>query len=161
MVQAVPEGFNTVSPHLVVSPCAEAIEFYCKAFGAEKLCEMPGPGGVLMHAEIRIGNSQVMLCDEMPGMTSKGPKGLGGSPVTIHLYVEDVDALMKQAEAAGAKVTMPAMDMFWGDRYGKVTDPYGHQWSIATHVEDVSPEEMAGRANAMFAGGEGGQEAAG
>lgn len=129
MVQPIPEGFNSVSCHLVVSPCTEAIEFYKNAFGAEEVCRMPGPGGMIMHAEIRIGNSSIMLCDEMEGMTSKTPKGLGGSPVTVHLFVEDVDAVFNKAAAAGATPTMPVTDMFWGDRYGKVEDPYGHQWS--------------------------------
>lgn len=110
-----------------------------------------------MHAEIQIGNSTIMLCDEIPGMTGPGPKGLGGSPVTVHLYVKDVDRLMSQASEAGATVTMPAMDMFWGDRYGKVTDPFGHQWSIATHVEDVAPEEIMKRAQQAFSGGMSGE----
>lgn len=149
-----PPEYHTILPHLIVSPCAEAIDFYKKAFGAEETFRMPGPDGrSIMHAEIRIGDSAIMLADEMPGMTSKTPKGLGGSPVTIHIYTKDCDAVMKQAEEAGATVTMPAMDAFWGDRYGRLKDPFGHEWSVAHRVKVLSPEEVAKAAAAAFGGG--------
>ncbi len=122
--------------------------FYKQAFGAVELGRLPGPQGKLMHAMLRIGDSAVMLVDEFPDFGSFGPKSLKGSPVTIHLYVEDVDATVKRAVAAGAKITMPVDDMFWGDRYGKIEDPFGHHWSIATHIRDVSPEEMQAAMNA-------------
>jgi PhnB protein len=138
----IPEGMHTVTPHLICAGAAEAIEFYRKAFGAVELSRMPGSDGKLMHASIRIGDSVVMLNEENPHWGAFGPKHLNGSPVTIHLYVENVDAVFEQAVRAGAKVTMPLDDMFWGDRYGKVEDPCGHQWSIGTHVRDVSPAEM-------------------
>ena len=138
----IPVGMHTVTPHLICAGAADAIEFYRKAFGAVELSRMPGSDGKLMHASIRIGDSVVMLNEENPGWGSFGPKSLKGSPVTIHLYVEDVDSVFEQAVRAGAKVTMPLDDMFWGDRYGKLEDPFGHHWSIGTHVRDVSPEEM-------------------
>jgi uncharacterized glyoxalase superfamily protein PhnB len=140
--KAIPEGMHSVTPHLVCAGAADAIEFYKKAFGAVELTRMPGAQGKLMHASIRIGDSTVMLADEMPKWGSLGPKALKGSPVTIHLYVDDADAFVARAVKAGAKVTMPVDDMFWGDRYGKLEDPFGHHWSIGTHVRDVSPEEM-------------------
>jgi uncharacterized glyoxalase superfamily protein PhnB len=133
---------HTVTPHLVCAGAADAIEFYKQAFNATDVGRMVGPQGKLIHAMIRIGDSSVMLVDEFPEWRSLGPKSLKGSPVTIHLYVEDVDAFVKRAVAAGAKMTMPLDDMFWGDRYGKLEDPFGHQWSVATHIRDVSPEEM-------------------
>jgi uncharacterized glyoxalase superfamily protein PhnB len=133
---------HSVTPHLVCAGAAQAIEFYKKAFGAVEEGRMPGPDGKLMHAMIRIGDSAIMLADEMPEWGSLGPKALKGSPVTIHLYVEDADAFAKRAVEAGAKVTMPVADQFWGDRYGKLEDPYGHHWSVGTHVRDVSPDEM-------------------
>jgi uncharacterized glyoxalase superfamily protein PhnB len=138
----IPDGMHTVTPHLVCAGAADAIEFYKKAFGAEELMRMPGPNGKLMHGSIRIGDSLVMLADEFPDWGSLGPKARGGSSVTIHLQVEDVDAFASHAVAAGAKVTMPVADMFWGDRYGQLEDPFGHRWSVATHVRDVTPEEM-------------------
>jgi PhnB protein len=141
-VKPVPDGMHTVTPHLVCAGAAEAIEFYKKAFNAVEMGRMPGPQGKLIHALLRIGDSAVMLVDEFPDWGSFGPKSLKGSPVTIHLYVEDVDAIVKRAVAAGAKITMPVENMFWGDRYCKLEDPFGHQWSIATHVRDVSPEDM-------------------
>ena len=149
----IPEGFCTVTPHLVVSDGAKAIDFYKKAFGAEEICRMPGPGGQgVMHAEVRIGNSPVMIAEEWPQEgCPKSPLSLGGSPVTIHLYVEDADAAYSKATAAGATGVMPPMDMFWGDRYGKVKDPFGHEWSIATHIEDVPMEDMGPRAEKAFA----------
>src|SRR5258706_488227 len=141
-VKPIPEGMHSVTPHLVCAGAAEAIDFYKKAFNAVELSRMDGPQGKLLHGAIRIGDSMVMLADEFPDWGSLGPKSLKGSPVTIHLYVEDVDAFTARAVAAGAKVTMPIQDMFWGDRYGKLEDPFGHQWSVSTHVRDVSPEEM-------------------
>ncbi|HEU4645016.1 MAG TPA: VOC family protein [Burkholderiales bacterium] len=141
-VTSIPEGMHSVTPHLVCAGAAEAIEFYKKAFGAVEGGRLPGPDGKLMHAMIRIGDSAVMLVDEMPQWGALGPKSLKGSPVTIHLYVEDVDAVVKRAVSLGAKVTMPVDDMFWGDRYGKLEDPFGHHWSIGTHKRDVTSEEM-------------------
>ena len=141
-VKPIPEGMHTVTPHLICAGAADAIEFYKKAFNAVELGRVPGPQGKLLHALIRIGDSTVMLVDEFPDWHSFGPKSLKGSPVTIHLYVRAVDAFFKQAVAAGAKITMPLEDTFWGDRYGKLEDPFGHQWSVATHVRDVKPEEL-------------------
>jgi uncharacterized glyoxalase superfamily protein PhnB len=134
---------HTVTPHLVCAGAADAIEFYKQAFGAEEFMRLPGQDGRLMHAAVRIGDSVVMLVDEMPEWNCLGPKAIGNTAVTIHLMVDDVDAMFAQAVTAGATVKMPVADMFWGDRYGMVTDPFGHQWSIATHVRDVSPEELA------------------
>jgi PhnB protein len=148
-VEPIPEGMHTVTPHLVCAGAVDAIEFYKKAFNAKELDKMPGPDGKLMHATIRIGDSVVMLVDEYPDWGALGPKVLKGSPVTIHLYVEDADAVVAQAVRAGARITMPLEDMFWGDRYGKVEDPFGHQWSIATHIREVSPEEMQEGASKM------------
>jgi PhnB protein len=141
-VKPIPEGMHTVTPHLVCAGAGAAIDFYKKAFGATETSRMPGPGGKLMHASISIGDSAVMLVDEMPEWGSLGPKALKGSPVVIHLYVDDVDAFTARAVAAGATVTMPVADMFWGDRYGQLEDPFGHRWSVATHVRDVSPADM-------------------
>ena len=141
-VKPVPDGMHTVTPHLICAGAAEAIEFYKKAFNAVEEVRLPGPQGRLMHAMIRIEGSAVMLVDEMPEWGALGPKSLKGSPVTIHLFVEDVDASVQRAVGAGAKITMPPADMFWGDRYAKVEDPFGHHWSVATHVRDVSPQEM-------------------
>ena len=141
-VRASPEGMHSVTPHLICAGAAKAIDFYKKAFGAEEGGRMPGPDGKLMHAMIRIGGSPVMLVDEMPEWGALGPKALKGSPVTIHLYVENADAVFERAIKAGAKAVMPIADQFWGDRYGKLEDPFGHHWSVATHVRDVSPEEM-------------------
>jgi uncharacterized glyoxalase superfamily protein PhnB len=133
---------HTVTAHIVCEGASDAIAFYKKAFNAQELARLPGPNGKVMHAAIRIGDSVVMLMDDFPEWGSLGPKALKGSPVTLHLYVTDVDASMKQAEAAGATVAMPVADMFWGDRYGQVIDPFGHRWSIATHKFDYSPEEI-------------------
>ena len=137
-----PEGMRSITPHIVCAGAADAIEFYKKAFGAVEINRLPGEDGKLMHAEIRIGDSVVMLVDESPEWGMVGPKSLKGSPVTIHLYVDDVDAVVEQAVQAGAKVTVPVEDMFWGDRYGKLEDPFGHQWSVATHLREVPPEEL-------------------
>ncbi len=141
-VKPVPEGMHSVTPHLVCAGAADAIEFYKKAFGAVEVTRLPGPQGKLMHAMIRIGDSAVMLVDENPEWGMLGPKSLKGSPVTIHLYVEDADAFAARAVKAGARITMPIEDAFWGDRYGKLVDPFGHHWSVGTHVRDVSMEEM-------------------
>jgi uncharacterized glyoxalase superfamily protein PhnB len=137
----IPQGMHSVTPHLICAGAAKAIEFYKAAFGATEQARLPGPDGRLMHASVKIGDSQVMLVDEMPEWGALGPKSLKGSPVTIHLYVDDVDAVVERAVKAGAKVTMPVADQFWGDRYGKLEDPFGHHWSVATHVRDVSMEE--------------------
>jgi uncharacterized glyoxalase superfamily protein PhnB len=151
-VKPVPDGMHTVTPHLVCSGAADAIAFYKKAFGALEEGRLPGPNGKLMHAMIRIEGSAVMLVDEMPEWGALGPKALNGSPVTIHLYVEDVDAFVKRAVDAGARITMPVADQFWGDRYGRLEDPFGHHWSIGTHVRDVTPAEMQ-QAMQKLAGG--------
>ncbi len=151
-VRAIPEGYYTVTPHLVVRGAESAIEFYKKAFGAVERGRMAGPGGLLMHAELKIGNSIVMLCDEMPGMERwVSPDSLKGTTAALHLYVENADATFAQAIAVGAKVSMPLMDAFWGDRYGKLTDPFGHEWSISTHQHDYTPDEMRQKAEAFFA----------
>lgn len=136
-----PEGMSSVTPHLVCAGAAEAIEFYKKAFGAVEEARLPGPDGKIMHAQIRIGGAAVMLADEMPEWGVVSPRTLKGSPVTIHLYVEDADAFVARAEREGARVTMPVAEQFWGDRYGKLQDPFGHEWSVGTHVRDVSMEE--------------------
>ena len=142
-VNPIPEGMHSLTPHLVCAGASDAIAFYKAAFGAVETSRLPGPQGRLMHAAVRIGDSTLMLVDEMPEWGSLGPKALKGSPVTIHLYVADVDATVAQAVAAGAKVTMPVADMFWGDRYGVIEDPFGHRWSIATPVKALSPAQMA------------------
>lgn len=149
----VPEGCRTVTPYLIIRDAAKAIEFYKKAFGAVERFRMPMPDGKLAHAEIQIGDSVLMIADENPAWGVQSPQALNGSPVSIFLYVPDVDATFKQAVAAGATEVMPVADMFWGDRYGKVADPFGHKWDIATHVEDVAPAEMEERMKkAMSAG---------
>lgn len=153
MAKAIPDGYYTVTPHLVVKDAGGAIEFYKKAFGAEEVFRMPGPGGKVMHAELKIGNSHVMINDEMPDYGALGPQSIGGTPVTLHLYVNDVDSTFKRAISAGAKEEMAVADMFWGDRYGKLVDPFGHKWSVATHKEDVSPEECARRMEKEFGKG--------
>jgi len=147
-VKAIPEGYHAVTPYLIVNDGARAIEFYKKAFGATELFRMAGPDGKIGHAEIKIGDSPIMLADEVPAMGHRSPQSLGGSPVSILLYVEDVDAVFNQAVAAGAKVARPVADQFYGDRTGGVTDPFGHAWYIATHKEDVSSEELQKRAAA-------------
>jgi PhnB protein len=150
-VKPIPEGHHTITPHLVVRGGAEAIAFYKKAFGAEELGRSPGPDGMsIMHAGLKIGDSILFLNDEFPDMGCRSPQALGGSPITLHLYVKDVDAVFKQAVAAGAQVRMPVTDMFWGDRYGQVTDPFGHVWALATHIEDLTREEIEKRANTAF-----------
>ena len=141
-VNPIPKDMHTVTPHLICAGATAAIEFYQKAFNAVELLRIPGQNGRLMHACIRIGDSNVMLVDEMPEWGALSPKSLKGSPVTIHLFVKDVDAFVAQAVSAGAVVKMPVADMFWGDRYGKIEDPFGHAWSVATHIRDMTPEEM-------------------
>ena len=151
-VKAVREGQHTVTAHLIVNGADKAIEFYKKAFGAE----LPHPAhhtpdGKVMHAELRIGDSTVMLADEFPGMGAKGPQALGGSPVVLNVYMENIDKIFNQAVAAGATVTMPLSNQFWGDRYGQIKDPFGHSWALGQHIEDVAPAEMERRANEAFA----------
>ena len=144
-VDPIPEGFHTVTPHLIVKGAAKAIEFYKEAFGAEEVRRMPGPDGKLMHAEIRLGNSRILLADEFPHWGSHGPRG--DSPaVLVHLYVEDADAVYRRALEAGAKPLMSMENQFWGDRYGKVADPFGHHWSIASRKEKLTPEQIMERA---------------
>jgi PhnB protein len=144
-VKAIPAGMNGIIPHLTIRNAAQAIEFYKKAFGATELGRMPMPDGRLMHAMMNVGGTMLFLNDEFPEFGGKGAQTLGGSPVALHVYVEDTDATFNQAVAAGATVKMPPMNMFWGDRYAKLTDPFGHEWSIATHIEDVTPQQMEQR----------------
>jgi len=155
-VNPIPEGLEGIIAHIIVYVCSDAIEFYKKAFDAEEICRLPAPDGRLMHAEVKIGNSIVYLCDDFPefcGGQARSPKALGASCVTITQYVKDCDAAIDKAVNAGATLKMPASDMFWGDRYGGVTDPFGHEWSFCTHIKDVSPEECAKAGEEMFAGG--------
>lgn len=147
----IPEGYHTVTPYLAVEDASKAIEFYTRAFGASERSRMDGPDGKIAHAEIQIGDSIIMTSDQFPQSSAKTPKEVGGTTVTIFLYVEDVDSVVQDAVDAGAAITMPIEDMFWGDRFGQVTDPFGHVWQIATHVEDVSPEVMAERAREAMA----------
>lgn len=141
-VKPIPEGMHSLTPHLVCAGAAQAIDFYTQAFGAVEQSRLPGPEGKLMHASLKIGDSNLMLVDEMAGCSMLGPRALKGSPVTLHLYVPNVDATVEQAVAAGARVTMPATDMFWGDRFAQLEDPFGHKWSVATHQRDVTQAEM-------------------
>ena len=150
-VRPIPEGYRTITPYLVVHDAAKAIDFYKRAFDAKEMFRMAGPQGKIGHAELRIGDSMIMLADEMPQMETKSPQSLGGTTAGVFLYVNDVDAAFQKAASAGAKVTMPLADMFWGDRYGKLMDPFGHSWSMATHKEDVAPDEMQKRMQAAMA----------
>jgi len=150
-VRPVPEGHPTVSPYLIVSDGAAALDFYKKAFGATELMRHTDPNGRVGHAEIMIGDSVIMLADEVPDFGARSPRSIGGSPVGIHLYVEGVDALANRAIAAGAKVVRPVQDQFYGDRNGTLEDPFGHIWHISTHIEDVPPEELSRRAAALKA----------
>src|SRR5262245_12163908 len=146
-VQPIPSGMHTLTPHLVVKGASKAIEFYKKAFGAEEIARLAAPDGKsVLHVDLKIGDSHFFLVDEFPERGCQGPQSVGGTPVTIHMYVEDVDAAFGKAVAAGAQVTMPLSDMFWGDRYGVLADPFGHAWSIATHKEDLTPEQIRKRA---------------
>jgi PhnB protein len=147
----IPEGFHTITPYLAIDGAAEAIEFYKRAFGASERSRMPGPDGKIAHAEIQIGDSIVMVSDPFPQSSYKSPKELGGTSAGLFVYLEDVDSVVQDAVDAGATVTMPVENMFWGDRFGQLADPFGHQWQIATHVEDVSPEDMAERAKEAMA----------
>ena len=154
-VSPIPEGYSSVTPYITISGASDAIAFYKKAFGAEEVMRMNSPDGKVVHAEIRIGGSVIMLHDENPEWKALSPKTIGGSGSSIMLYVPNVDAVMKAAEQAGATVTMPAADQFYGDRCGNITDPFGHKWAIATHIEDVAPDEIERRAKAMFSGQKG------
>jgi uncharacterized glyoxalase superfamily protein PhnB len=149
----IPEGLHSITPHITVKGAAHAIDFYKKAFGAVERSRMAGPNGLIMHASLKIGDSSFFLNDEIPGMTEGGasPNTVGGTSVALNLYVPDCDKVFNQAVAAGAKVTMPIADQFWGDRYGQVKDPYGHLWSIATHKEDLTPAEMEERGRQAMA----------
>jgi PhnB protein len=148
---AIPEGYHTVTPYLAVDDAAAAIDFYTKALGAKETVRMPGPDGRIGHAELQIGDSHVMLSDPFPQASTKPPKELGGTSVSVMLYIDDVDAVFKQAVDAGATVAMEVDDQFWGDRMGSIVDPFGHSWTLATHVEDVPPEEMEKRMQAFMA----------
>ena len=149
--QPIPEGYSTISPYLAVDDAAEAIAYYKKAFGAEETVRMDAPDGKIGHAELKIADSHVMLSDPFPQASTTPPKELGGTSASIFMYVEDVDAVVQQAVGAGATVTMEVEDQFWGDRFGSITDPFGHIWSIATHVEDLTPEEIEERGKAAMA----------
>jgi len=152
MAKPIPDGYHTVTPYLVYdNAAADAIEWYKKAFGAKERMRMDAPGGMVGHAEIEIGDGLVMVSDAFPQSTTRPPTELSGTTAGVFLYVEDVDAVFKQAKDAGATVTMELEDQFWGDRFGSLTDPFGHSWSVATHVEDVPPEQMAERAKAAMA----------
>ena len=151
-VKPIPEGYHSVTPYLIIRGAAEAIEFYKKAFGAVELFRFPSPDGKVGHAEIKIGDSPVMLADEYPDMGYKGPQSIGGSPVSLMIYVEDVDTIFNQAVTAGATVKEALQDKFYGDRLGTVIDPFGHIWHLSTHKEDVSLEEMERRAKAAHGG---------
>ncbi len=150
-VKPIPEGYHTVTPYLTQESTAKAIDFYKRAFDAAEIMRMEGPGGKIGHAEIRIGDSVVMLADEMPGSDTRSPKSLGGTTSGVFLYVKDVDATFNKAVTAGAKAVMQPQDMFWGDRFGRLTDPFGHSWAMATHIEDVAPDEMRKRSEAFAA----------
>ena len=147
-VKPIPDGYHAVTPYLTVKNAAQAIEVYKKAFGAQELFRMAQPDGRIAHAELRIGDSPIMLSDEAPEMGAHSPQTLGGSPITIYLYVEDVDTVVKRAIDAGAQLTRPVADQFYGDRNGSVSDPFGHIWWVSTHKEDVPPEELKRRAAA-------------
>ena len=154
MTKPIPDGYHTATPYLIIGGAGDAIEFYKRAFGAKELFRFPMPGGKIGHAEIKIGDSPIMLADEFAEMGYKGPQSLGGSPVSIMIYVTDVDTVFNQAVAAGATVKEAVSDKFYGDRMGTVTDPFGHVWHVATHKEDVSLEEMEKRAKAAHGGGQ-------
>jgi len=146
----IPEGFHSVTPYLVVQDAGAAMAFYTRAFGARELMRMPGPDGRIMHAELQIGDSRVMLSDEMPQMGATSPKTLRGTPVSLFFYVDNVDAVYQSAIASGATAKAPVSDMFWGDRWGTLVDPFGHEWQVATHTEDLTPDEMGKRAAAAL-----------
>ena len=150
-VKPIPEGYHTLTPYLAVEDASKAIEFYKDAFGAEELVRMPGPDGKIAHAELQLGDSKLMLSDPFPQSDVRPPSERGGSTASIFMYVKDVDATFEQAQQAGAEVVSELEDMFWGDRFGSLSDPFGHHWSIATHKEDLSEEEMAERSKAAMA----------
>ena len=141
-VKPIPDGYHSLTPFLAVRDAARAIEFYKRAFGAVEHGVMKGPDGKVMHAELKIGDSMIMLSDEFPEYGSLSPQSIGGSPIGLHIYLDGVDAAFDRAVKAGAQVEMPVMDQFWGDRYGKLKDPFGHKWSIGTHIKDLSMDEM-------------------
>lgn len=149
-VKSTPDGYHTATPYLIINGAAAAVEFYKKAFGATELFRMDAPGGKIGHAEIKIGDSPIMLADEFPEMDARGPRSIGGTPVSIMLYVKDVDKVFNRAIAAGAKVKQPVQDRFYGDRNGNLLDPFGHVWTIATHKEDLTPKEVRKRAEAWM-----------
>jgi PhnB protein len=151
MTKPIPEGYHSLTMYLAVHDAAAAIDFYTRAFGAKELGHMDAPAGRIGHAELQIGDSRLMLADAFPESSTRSPKELGGTTASVFLYVEDVDAVFHQAVDAGATVTMEVADQFWGDRFGTVTDPFGHVWSLATHLEDVPPDELAERAKAAMA----------
>jgi PhnB protein len=155
-VKPIPEGYHSVTPYLIISGASDAIEFYKKAFGAAELFRFPAPDGKIGHAEIKIGDSPIMLADEYPAMGYKGPQSLGGSPITLMIYVEDVDNVFNRAVDAGATVKEAVQDKFYGDRTGTLTDPFGHVWHISTHQEDVSMEELERRAKTAGSAASGG-----
>jgi len=150
-VQPVPEGFHTITPYLAIRGAADAIEWYKRAFGAKELDRQFGPGGLVLNAMLKIGDSMLLLSDIFPGAPHKSPLEYGGSPVTVHLFVKDVDAVWGRAVAAGGRPTMPLADQFWGDRYGQLVDPFGHEWSLATHKEDLTRKQREARAAAWAA----------
>ena len=152
-VKPIPEGYPQVTPYLVVDGAEAAIEFYGKVFGATERMRLPGPDGTIGHAELQLGESLIMVADEAPQFGLRGPRAIGGTPVTISVYVEDVDGVVGRAAQAGATVLRPVEDQFYGDRSGQFEDPFGHRWSVATHVEDISPEEMGRRAADLADGG--------
>jgi PhnB protein len=154
-VKPIPDGYHSVTPYLCIKGAAKAIDFYKKAFGAEEIIRMAQPDGKIGHAEIQIGDSRIMLADEYPEMGFRGPEAYGGSPVMIHLYVNDVDSVARQAVAAGAKEIREVKDQFYGDRSGSFADPFGHQWHLSTHKEELTPEEIGKRAAAAMAAGKG------
>ena len=149
-VKPIPEGYHSVTPYLIVDGAAAAIEFYEKVFGATELMRMPAPGGRIGHAEIKIGDSHVMLADEHPDMGHRGPKSLGGTTISLLVYLDNVDAVFPRAIEAGGKIVRPVQDQFYGDRSGTLEDPFGHVWTLATHIEDIPPAEMAQRAEAFM-----------
>lgn len=148
-IQPIPDGYHSVTPYLIINGAAKAIDFYQRAFGARERMRLPGPGDIVMHAEIEVGGSVIMLADECPQMNALSPQTLGGTPVLLHLYVPDADAMFAAAVAAGAQVEQPMENKFYGDRSGSVIDPFGHRWTLSTHVEEVSPEEIGRRIAAM------------
>lgn len=153
-IRPIPKGYHAVTPYLSVQGAAGAIAFYKKAFGAKEVMRMPGPGGTIGHAEIQVGDSRIMLADEFPEMNFRSPQSVGGTPVNIHLYVPDVDKVVKKAVAVGAKPLRPVADQFYGDRSGSLEDPFGHVWHVATHIKDIPMKELKKRAAAMAAAAE-------